>query len=472
MRHVTLLCALCCAGCATWRSGATPTFSTAPAGPHSGDWTPAQSDAAPAAASPTPNGGFSTSRPAGPTPAASTPIGPTPTYAPETTIPRRTQPLDSGAAPYRGTLSAPTPQAPAGRAPATAEPTSTDFAPRIPDPNAALPAPTHAAGRPAPTAAPHQRVNTTTSESTALAWRTVGRSSGGRPIEMLQLGRGEQHLLLTASLVGNERDSVAFVEGLASLLQREPQRLGDFTIVCIRTPNPDGYADATLTNSRGVALNRNFPSRNFFGQRTAETGLTEASEPETQAILNLCEDFRPDRVVHVRAGQAARTLVLANPAAVTGLRERIDRSLLDGGEFEAYKAGSIEEYTTERLQTELLMVALPSDARSWRNELGRFCAVLIGPPASAIRPASQTPSQPAATIAPTSAAEARADASQRTGRPDLFAPYPTSPAVAASTGAPAAGRRGYVELLPPPPDQADAPAGHDAKFYALPPPPE
>lgn len=296
------------------------------------------------------------------------------------------------------------------------------------------------------------------------AWKTVGQSSGGHNIETMQLGRGSRRLLISGSLYGNEADSVRLVEMLAELLQREPERLADFTVLLVRTPNPDGLADGTLTNSRGVSLNRNFPSDNFLTRRTAETGPAPASEPETRIVLELCRGFQPDRVVHVRSGQAERPLVLANSRAVPGLRERIDRELIDGGEFEAFKAGSLEEYVSETLGGELLLLWLPASTERWSSHLPRMASVLIAQPhvAQPVPPAvSKSEPTPPQEPEPRSAAS------------DLFAPY--TPPVSftgqvESVGPP--GKKGYVEILPPPPEFADKAHGLDPKYQELVPPGE
>ena len=249
-------------GCALWRNGPQPTWSAAPAVQPGGEWSSGtlQPQADPAA-SPTPS---STTGSVG-----SPPTGQTQTLARPLTPPAGSTPATAEPTPLTS------PRTP------SATPTVIQSAPTIPDPNAAVPSSTQlSAGR--STEATHQRVHATSGEP--LTWKSVGRSSGGRPIEMLQLGRGTQHLILMGSLFGNERDAVEFVESVTELLHREPQRLADYSLVVIRTPNPDGLAEGTLTNSRGVALNRNFPSSNFFTQRTAETGLLEASEAETQAL--------------------------------------------------------------------------------------------------------------------------------------------------------------------------------------------
>ncbi len=305
------------------------------------------------------------------------------------------------------------------------------------------------------------------------SWRTIGQSSGGRPIEILQLGSGERHLFLTASLAGNERDSVTIVSALAELLARQPERLAGWTLLLVRTPNPDGLAEGTLTNARGVSLNRNFPSDNFLGRRTAETGLTPASEPETQILLALLDNFRPDRVIHFRSGNGQRTLVLANALAVDVLRARKDPQWMDAGEFEAFKAGSLEEFTHERLRAELMVVWLPATVANWESMALRLADLLLDPPSASVETAAGSVPAAVAPAAPTPSPPQRS----RPAGDDLFAPYepPARLTGQVETEPPAVvepprGKRGYVEILPPPPEFADTSTGLNPRYYELAPP--
>lgn len=334
---------------------------------------------------------------------------------------------------------------------------------------------------------------TASAGSLPSAWRTIGRSSGGRPIEVLQLGSGDRHLFLTASLAGNERDSVTAVAALAELLAREPQRLAGCSLLLVRTPNPDGLAEGTLTNARGVSLNRNFPSENFLGRRTTETGLAPASEPETQTLLALLDDFRPDRVIHFRSGNSQRMLVLANAPAADLLRERKDPQWMDAGEFEAFKAGSLEEFTHERLRAELLVVWLPASVADWEATSRRLADLLLDPPSAAVEATAESVSPQALSAAPASVPPKGASTAPAPSPPqrsrstpdDLFAPYETParltgqvefepPAAAAAPPVvePPRGKRGYVEILPPPPEFAETDAGLNPRYYELAPPPE
>lgn len=68
--------------------------------------------------------------------------------------------------------------------------------------------------------------------------------------------------------------------------------------------NPDGYLAKTRRNARGIDLNRNFPTLDFVvGDSLSRYygGREPLSEPETQAIVKLIEDFRPDLIVALHA---------------------------------------------------------------------------------------------------------------------------------------------------------------------------
>ena len=68
-------------------------------------------------------------------------------------------------------------------------------------------------------------------------------------------------------------------------------------MVLVPIVNPDGYAAKTRTNASGVDLNRNFPAPNF--RVRSKSGSQALSEPESQAIMELIDTYKPDRVVSI-----------------------------------------------------------------------------------------------------------------------------------------------------------------------------
>lgn len=120
----------------------------------------------------------------------------------------------------------------------------------------------------------------------------IGRSLEGRPIQLRQYGdpRFRGRVLVFACIHGDEcaGRSVAPLRGGCP----EP----DANVFVVSSLNPDGSAAASRLNSRGVDLNRNFPSQWQRRGRpgTPEySGLRPFSEPETRLAARLVRRLHP-----------------------------------------------------------------------------------------------------------------------------------------------------------------------------------
>jgi protein MpaA len=139
---------------------------------------------------------------------------------------------------------------------------------------------------------------TTVADTAALAVDAIqrveiGRSVEGRPIMAVQRGTpGGTVVLVIGVIHGDEDAGVEIVRRLATAAVPPGIELW-----LVESINPDGQAAGIRTNANLVDLNRNFPRRWApLGQpgdwQYAGTGA--ASEPETQAIVGLIEQIRPD----------------------------------------------------------------------------------------------------------------------------------------------------------------------------------
>ncbi len=136
----------------------------------------------------------------------------------------------------------------------------------------------------------------------------LGYSIEGRAIFAERFGTvGGRRVLVIGVIHGDEDDGLAIVEELRS--QPLP---GGVELWLVDSMNPDGVAAQDRHNANQVDLNRNFPYN--WGPIGVPgdgqyAGTGPASEPETQAMVNLIEQLRPDIVIWYH-----QDLYVINPA--------------------------------------------------------------------------------------------------------------------------------------------------------------
>jgi hypothetical protein len=323
-----------------------------------------------------------------------------------------------------------------------------------------------------PDAAPRQaakpaRFDESTMALPKVAWRSDYESTRRRPIQTVTLGEGQRKVFITGSLNGNDATSVQLLDALAGTLTARPELLEGLTVLIVRNPNPDALAEHISVNTRGVNLNRNFPSARFTALPNQQTGPTPASEAETRILLRLVGDFQPQTVIQVRSSTTSRrpylmvhTDNMPRLSAEPRLKEADIESF--GGE---YKAGSLEEFTALRLKAEPLLVEVPGGTAKPSAHVSLMLALLGAPAAASRGEASPQPGSPAPSQhAPPIAGGAESPESPIGGA--LRGPATLTGRL--ETDGPD-GRAGYVEILPPPPDRTPEP-GADARFHELSPP--
>jgi len=139
---------------------------------------------------------------------------------------------------------------------------------------------------------------------------TVGRSVEGRAIGAYVFrGTPKRTVLVLGGFHGDEPKSVLVARRLIDLLYTGTDVAHGARWVVVPLVNPDGYAKRQRRNARRVDINRNFPTKNWMptSPRTRMYGgPTPASEPETQAVMNVVRRFRPMRIVAIHSIGADR----------------------------------------------------------------------------------------------------------------------------------------------------------------------
>ena len=168
---------------------------------------------------------------------------------------------------------------------------------------------------------------------------SIGSSVQGRDITFLKVGRGSRKICLVGAMHAREHITSAFlmrcVEDYASAYYSDSGSLGrydvkgildDVTFYVVPNCNPDGTeiilsgetpavdvirtkASNYKANANGVNLNRNFPFAFGFYDKMSDRpheekfpGYSEASEPETKALMELClaNDFEKLVSFHIQ----------------------------------------------------------------------------------------------------------------------------------------------------------------------------
>jgi len=124
----------------------------------------------------------------------------------------------------------------------------------------------------------------------------VGTSIDGRPITADRYGTlGGRRVLVIGVIHGDEDAGVAIVGKL-----RQSDVPDGVELWLIESMNPDGQAAQNRQNANRVDLNRNFPHKwGAIGEpgNSQYAGTGPASEPETQAMVNLITQLRPDMTI-------------------------------------------------------------------------------------------------------------------------------------------------------------------------------
>lgn len=221
--------------------------------------------------------------------------------------------------------------------------------------------------------------------------QVIGTSVEGRPIEVTEYGSGDWRVYLIAGIHGDERPGIENVERLRSFL--ESAGLPGAQLRMVADANPDGTANGTRKNARGVDLNRNWPASNFSPAQGR--GPEPLSEPETAAVYADIERFEPHLIIVLHAARRGPYVNYDGPARPLASRfARAAGEVQQGwhakSEMGYPTPGSIGSLVGVDRDLPILTVELrrgQDAAQAWPGLRAGLSAVLTGPdPATRQRP--------------------------------------------------------------------------------------
>ncbi len=140
-------------------------------------------------------------------------------------------------------------------------------------------------------------------DKSSLPWQVVGYSEEQNPIYLLEVGSGQDTVLIFGAFHGDEQVGFHLVVQLAETLYKAPEQINAH-VVLVPVVNPDGLLKGKRTNANGVDINRNFPTEDWtpvYTKKKYYPGPEPASEKETQLVVGLIDRYKPDRIVSIHA---------------------------------------------------------------------------------------------------------------------------------------------------------------------------
>jgi protein MpaA len=246
-----------------------------------------------------------------------------------------------------------------------------------------------------------------------VPWEPLGRSSENRLIEFVQLGQGEQNVLIVGGMAGDDTQSVGLSERLVAHLTRFPTWLDGLKVTIVRDPNPDGRVRRTLSNAHGVEIDRNFHTQRWRKVSVNDrliSGREPESEPETRLLADLLADLKPQRIVVLSSCQLQPSLASCGPAESWARQVGTEMRCASKPIDPALAPGSLAVLAGHDLGIATLALRLPSGREiegAW-SDYKRAMLAAVSPgssgdttslaPASTVMPPSTAAALPAATV--------------------------------------------------------------------------
>jgi protein MpaA len=152
--------------------------------------------------------------------------------------------------------------------------------------------------------------------SNEVPWKSALKSNAGNPLIYAEFGKGSSTTLILGGVHPDELTPIPLVFRFANHLKAKPDLIpAGSRVIVAPLVNPDGFfrKGATRTNGRGVDVNRNFFTQDWYA--TAKTWWAERrqknerhfpghipnSEIETLFQIWLIDTFKPDKIISIHA---------------------------------------------------------------------------------------------------------------------------------------------------------------------------
>ena len=191
----------------------------------------------------------------------------------------------------------------------------------------------------------------------ADGWDVVGTSVQGRPIRVKTFGHGPRRVLFVGGIHGDEQEGAYATTQLPAAFT-DAGLTDAVTLTILEDANPDGRANGTRGNAKGVDINRNFPATNFDTSNPAYGG-SPLSQPESRAVYDTIGRIGPDLVLVAHSWEGRHFVNFDGPAGPIAERFSADSGLpVEESSSFAPTPGSLGSYVGRDRGTPILTIEL------------------------------------------------------------------------------------------------------------------
>jgi hypothetical protein len=209
-------------------------------------------------------------------------------------------------------------------------------------------------------------------------WKIYATTQSEHNILYREFGSGQQTTLIIAGIHGDEQTGFHLICQLAESLSKNSSLIHKKAVL-VPVINPDGLLEDSRLNSKGIDINRNFPTKNWtsaYQKKKYFPGTEPGSELETQSIILLIDQYKPNKIIAIHDDLHMNNF--------DGPAEELARKM---AEFNGYKVtedvgyptpGSLGNYAGREKGIPVITLELPkiSPEKAWKDNARALIAAI------------------------------------------------------------------------------------------------
>lgn len=204
------------------------------------------------------------------------------------------------------------------------------------------------------------------------AWQEtfpIGKSVEGKPLTVVRMGTGPKKILVLSGTHGDEYGVEVANQFLDYCRNNKAVIPKGVALFVLPQLNPDGWEKMRRGNAHRVDINRNFPAKwaknldpkDDTSLSHSSAGPKPASEPETQALIELLKEERFARVISIHSLGGVIDYDGPGKGLAIAMAKASPAYLVDQTQYSGNSSGSLGNYVSRTYNIPIITIELESD---------------------------------------------------------------------------------------------------------------